>query len=413
MLSRFVSSVTIPWQRTLIVMFVAQLVTSIGYSSIIPFLPLYVQSLGSTMHWDLQVLAGMVYSGTSMAMLIASPFWGTIADRHGRKLMVERALLGGAVVMLVMAFVRSAEQLVLVRVVQGFITGSIGATNALVTAIVPRQQTGYAMGVLQVGAGGGLAIGPLVGGVLADSYGYAAAFYVTSVLLLIAGILVLVGAEEKAISGVGNPAATVGFRAEWRHILAARGVKPTYLLRFLNQLPRMMIVPIAPLFVQTLLSDKGRINSYTGLIVGGAAVTTTLSAVSLGRLGDRIGHRRILIFGAAAAGLLYLPQTFATSTLQLLLLQGLVGLALGAVLPALGALLAGYTTSGEEGAVYGLDNSIYAGANVVAPLIAVGIALQLGLRATFAATSLVYFLVVVVAVWLLPHSRADCRYRAG
>ena len=72
-------------------------------------------------------------------MMIASPIWGAIADRYGRKLMVERAMFGGSIILLMMAFVTSAEQLVVLRTIQGLITGTVAAANALVASIAPSR----------------------------------------------------------------------------------------------------------------------------------------------------------------------------------------------------------------------------------------------------------------------------------
>ncbi len=152
------------WMRTLWIMFVAQLLSAVGFSVIFPFLPLYVQHLGSAWHWDIKLLAGLVFSSQAFTMMVASPIWGGLADRFGRKLMVERSLFGGALVLAAMAFVRSAEELVALRALQGLITGIISAANALVAATVPRQRIGYAMGVMQLGLTGGIAVGPLLGG---------------------------------------------------------------------------------------------------------------------------------------------------------------------------------------------------------------------------------------------------------
>ncbi len=145
-------------------MFVAQLLSAVGFSVIFPFLPLYVQHLGSAWHWDVKLLAGLVFSSQAITMMVASPVWGGLADRFGRKLMVERSLFGGAVVLAAMAFVRSAEELVALRALQGLITGTISAANALVAAAVPRHRIGYAMGVMQLGLTGGDCRGPASGG---------------------------------------------------------------------------------------------------------------------------------------------------------------------------------------------------------------------------------------------------------
>ena len=138
------------WQKTLYITLVAQLITAVGFSSIFPFLPLYVQALGSHTSLSVELLAGLVFSAQAVTMALASPIWGALADRYGRKMMVQRALFGGAVIMLLMGFVRTAEELVLLRAIQGLITGTVAANSALVAAATPRERTGYAMG-LQIG----------------------------------------------------------------------------------------------------------------------------------------------------------------------------------------------------------------------------------------------------------------------
>jgi len=100
--------------------------------------------------------------------------------------------------------------------------------------------------------------------------------------------------------------------------------------------------------------------------------------------------------------LLYLPQSLVTAGWQLLILQALVGVALGGIIPAISALLARYTRVGEEGSVYGLDNSINAGARSIAPLLGSAVALWFGLRATFVATGVLFFVMGLMAAWYLP-----------
>lgn len=404
-LDRLKAALAIEWQRTLYIMFFAQLMTSVGFSSIFPFLPLYVKALGTNTNMSIELLAGLVFSGQAITMMIASPIWGSLADRFGRKLMVERALFGGTIILLLMAFARSAEELVLLRVVQGVVTGTVGASNALVAAVAPRERTGYAMGLLQVGLGSGVAIGPLIGGAIADSFGYGAAFFVTSSLLFIAGIMVLFGVKETKTNVGLQEDEPAGYIAKWWQILCAPGVMITYSIRFLSRLGQMMIIPVAPLFIETLLPNTDRLNTFTGLVIATTFATTTISSIYFGRLGDRIGHRHIIIASLFIASILYLPQSLVTSGWQLLTLQALIGIALGGIIPAIGALLANYTRSGVEGAVYGLDNSITSGARGVAPLLGAGVALWFGLRATFVATAFIFLITGVLALWRLPEPK--------
>ena len=395
-------AISIPWQRTLYIMFFAQLITGVGFSSIFPFLPLYVKALGTTTDLSIELLVGLVYSGQAFTMMIASPIWGTLADRYGRKLMVERAMFGGAVILLIMAFVRSAEELVMVRTIQGLITGVVPAANALVASVAPRERCGYAMGLLQVGIGAGIALGPMIGGALADVFGYSAVFYVTGALLFLAGITVLVGVKEEFIPPKDREKRGSQFLVRWRKILSMPGVIIAYFMSFLSQLGRMMIVPILPLFVETLLSEAEKLNTFTGLVIGVSSATTTLSAVYLGRLGDRIGHRRVLIFSLFLSASLYFPQSVVHEGWQLLLLYAMAGVGLGGIIPSISASLANYTPQGEEGAVYGLDNSIRSGARSLAPMLGSAVALWVGLRGTYVATALVFIFAALLAIWRLP-----------
>jgi MFS transporter, DHA1 family, multidrug resistance protein len=391
-----------PWRKTLYIMVFCQVITSIGFSSIFPFLPLYVKSLGSVTSLGTEVLTGLVFSCQAVTMMIASPIWGALADRWGRKLMVERAMFGGAVLLGLMAFVRSAEELVFLRTIQGLITGTIGAANALVAAVVPRERTGYAMGLLQVGLASGVGLGPIIGGAVADAYGYRAAFYATSALLAIAGVIVAVGVQEHFVPQARSGGRKAGFWKEWRRIFSAPGVLPTYALRFMDSLARMAFIPILPLFALELLSEAELVNSFTGLVIGSAATAAAVFSVFFGRLGDRTGQRPIVIVCALTGFISFLLQAWAGSGWQVLLLQFLAGIAHGGIVTGVSALLARYTEYGEEGAVYGLDNSINSGARALAPMIGVSIAAWIGFRAVFGAISLLYLAAAALALWGLP-----------
>ncbi|GAB4576179.1 MAG: MFS transporter [Anaerolineae bacterium] len=394
------------WQRTLLIVFIAQLFSATGFSIVFPFLPLYIQDLGSSTGLSTELLSGLVISSQAFTMMIAAPIWGALADRYGRKLMVARATFGGSVILLLMAFVASAEQLVIIRAVQGMITGTVAAANALVAAEAPRDRTGFAMGTVQVGLWSGISLGPLIGGFLADAFGFRIPFVVTAVLLFISGLLVWFGVREVFEPAVVVGPDRMGFVQEWRHVVSLPGVVPTYAVRFLTGMGRNLVTPIMPLFIASLMSGEVGVSSTTGLITGVASATGTLGAIVLGRLGDRIGHRDVLIGAALGLTLCYFPQAFAATPWQLLILQALTGFASGGLVSAPSAMLAQYTPHGEEGAVYGLDNSVWAGARAVAPLAGSSLAVMLGMRSTFVVTALLALVVVMVGVWFVPRKPA-------
>ncbi len=390
------------WQRTLAIVFLAQVFSAMGFSIVFPFLPLYIKDLGSSTGASIELLSGLVVSSQAFTMMLAAPVWGALADRVGRKPMVARATFGGSVLLLAMAFVVSAEQLVLVRAVQGLVTGTLAAANALVAGEVPRERTGFAMGVVQVGLWSGISLGPLIGGLLAESFGFRVPFIVTAGLLFFAGLLIWFGVREEFTPTVNTGPERMGVIAEWRHVFTLSGVPGTFLTRFLTGVARNLLTPIMPLFIASLMTTESGVSATTGLITGVASATGTLGALLLGRVGDRYGHRNVLIGCSAAITVFYLPQAFVTAPWQLLIMQVFVGLASGGIVSAPSALLAQYTPHGEEGAVYGLDNSVWSGARSFSPMLGSAIAVGLGMRSTFIITAVVFAVTAMVAFRMLP-----------
>ena len=69
--------------------------------------------------------------------------------------------------------------------------------------------------------------------------------------------------------------------------------------------------------------------------------------------------------------------------LQLLVLQGALGLVMSGALASISALLANLAPEGHQGAVYGVDASIVSTANAVGPMLGAAAAATWGLRAPF------------------------------
>src|SRR5690606_21680315 len=150
--------------------------------------------------------------------------WGAIADRYGRKLMVVRALLGGAAIVVLMGFARNAEELVLLRLVQGLVTGVVSAAWSTVAAVTPRERLGYAMGLMQTGQWAGISVGPIIGGLLEYLVGIRMSFIVTGALLLIGGVLVVFMVTENFVPP-REPRRLVGTMfGSWGAVLRSRGV---------------------------------------------------------------------------------------------------------------------------------------------------------------------------------------------
>ena len=396
------------WMVTLVVVAIAQALGTFGITLVYPFLPIYVQTFPDAQFFNAELLAGLVIAAPPLMGAITAPFWGRLADQHGRKQLVILAIFSSSIVVGLMGFAQAAVVLIILRALQGLTSGMIAANMALVAGECPRERIGFALGTLQVGLFGGVAFGPTVGGILAEHLGFQIPFFFTSALLVLATILVALGVRETYVppaKGVIDQSMIMMFR-RWRGIINIDGVKTVYSLRFLNGFAQRSLMPIAPLFILALLpATTAGASSYAGLVLTVYSISMTAGSLVLGWLSDKWGNRNILLGSAFVAMLFYLPQAFVTDIGQLLLLQALAGLAAGGVLCAPAAVLARFTDLGVEGSVYGLDASVTSLANGIGPLTASLVAAAFGLRAAFGAVALFYMAILLVGLQFLPEPK--------
>jgi DHA1 family multidrug resistance protein-like MFS transporter len=390
------------WRRNLYVIWLAELLAIVGFSVALPFMPFYVQELGVTDAEEVKLWSGLLISAQAVSMAAVAPWWGVLADRYGRKLMVERAMFGGVLTIGAMGFVHSAPQLLLLRAIQGCITGTVPAASSLVASSVPRERTGSVLGLLQMAVWTGASVGPLMGGLIADGYGYRAAFWVTAGLLLLAGLAVHFFVREHFEPVAGNPGRRWGLHDGLMTVFRSKPLLIAFGVQFLTRMGFRVTAPVLPLFIQSLAVEQTRVASTTGLVSGIGAASGALAAVVLGRISDQVGHRRILLVCGLASAAFYLPYSLAVSSAQVMFFQALAGAAMGGMIAALSATLAKLSPDGHQGAVYGVDTSVTSAANAIAPMLGAGLAVAAGLRATFWLTAAVFLMASLFVARLIP-----------
>ncbi|MBN2361528.1 MAG: MFS transporter, partial [Deltaproteobacteria bacterium] len=168
----------------------------IAFSFVFPFIPLYVQALGVPDPTKAAQWSGWIAASTALTMAVAQPIWGNLADRFGRKPMVIRSMIAGSITLGLMGLATHPWHILVLRLLQGMLTGTVTASTALVATVVPKQRLGFALGLLQVAMFGGSSLGPLVGGIVADSFGFRASFGAACLLALAGGLTVITLVRE-------------------------------------------------------------------------------------------------------------------------------------------------------------------------------------------------------------------------
>jgi DHA1 family multidrug resistance protein-like MFS transporter len=383
-----------PWARTLAVLLFAQVLSELAFSFALPFIPLYIQELGVADVTEAALWAGAMSGVFALVMAVLGPVWGALADRFGRRLMIQRAMFGACLVIGSMGLIGSVEQLFALRVLQGAVTGVVAAISTVVSLTVPRQHLASALGSMQAAVSVGTAIGPIVGGSFADAFGYRAAFLATGALFLLCGALVTIFVAEPPREAPASGAGAAGGEPERllrREVLAVVG------LMVVVKLAHTAPIPILPLFVQQLAPASGGIATTVGVVVAAAGLSSTASALLVGRISERYGRRATLLVCLALATLLSPLHGLVGSVAQLIALRIALGLVLGGMVPAIQALTTDLTPPGRRGAAFGLLATANALGNGGGPVAGSLVAAWLGIPAVFAATAPVF----VGAGWLL------------
>ncbi len=394
----------IDWRRNLWAIWLAEMLAILGFSLRTPFLPFYLQDLGADSDSAAALWSGLINAGGAGVMAITAPFWGAIADRHGRRPMLIRAMFASTITVGLMGFATAPWQLLGLRFMEGAFSGTVTAATALVAVSMPKDRLGYGLGIIQMAVFSGASLGPLFGGVLADQIGYRATFMVAAGMLFMGGLIVTFVVREQFTPMPRKVGGARGFAAlraanSW---MFAGVMGSMILILFASRFASSSVQPIIPLFIEQLGDANSLFNlsaaTVSGLALGMLGLTSAISSIFLGRIGDKRGHQPVLLWCALGAGLLYLPMALANASWQLVVLQGLFGVAAGGLVPAANAIVAHQSPPEQRGTIYGVVAAAASLGGFFGPLVGAGIAATLGFSAAFFVTG-VFLLIVTAMVW--------------
>lgn len=372
------------WKRTAWILWAANFSVMAGMSLVVPFLPLYIEQLGIHQLPDIERWSGWVFSAQFITAFLFQPIWGAFADRHGRKLMLLRAGFGMGIVTASMGLVGAPWQLLLLRMLNGVFGGFIAMSVSLLASVTPEEHSGRALGLLQTGTVAGSLVGPLAGGLLAETIGIRAVFYVTGALLLVASVIVMLFVHEPR-----QPARQrAGGRTGVRELLPLIVV---FAASMTTQVGMMSIEPIVTLYAKTMYHGR-HLTLIAGLVFATSGIANIIGSPLLGRLGDRIGQRRILVVSLLMAAVAFVPQALATSIAILLAGRFALGLFVGGMIPSLNVLVKKLAPPQGLATAYGINSSALFLGNLIGPLIGSSVAASYGIRSVFFVTMSVLLL---------------------
>ncbi len=259
------------YRRNLIAVTAASFIGFMGFTLVMPFLPLYLHQLGVTDVGEVAVWSGLCLGVTPALTALLAPFWGRLADRFGRKIMVERSLVSFVLVMGAMGFVTRAWHVFALRGIQGLFAGYGALTLTMAADSAPRGRMAQAIGTVQTAQRLGPALGPVVGGVVAAVVGLRHAFQCAAAFYLVALVLVFLMYQEpdhhRHDDGDADTRSTVTFRS----VLAFENFLLMMAVIFGLQFVDRSFGPVLPLYVAQLGITSQRIPLISGILFSIAA----------------------------------------------------------------------------------------------------------------------------------------------
>ncbi|GGJ06746.1 multidrug resistance protein MdtG [Alicyclobacillus cellulosilyticus] len=384
------------WQRNLWVLWVGAFVTSASYSMVIPFLPLFLLQMG--VHRHVELWSGALFSASFLAGAVASPYWGSLADRYGRKPMIIRAGLVLSLIYTGTAFVHHPYELLVLRILQGLLTGFIPGAIALVGTNTPEDRVGYALAMMSTATATGGILGPLFGGVLSQLFGSRIAFATAGLMVFCATWLVVFWVkEERFVPGKARVSVfqTVGEAVRNRRLLMV------LLLNVCTSFSIMTIEPVLPLYIASLggQSAARHASLYAGIVFSLSGVASIVFAPRWGRLADRIGFRKVVIVGLIGGALGNLAQIPFHHIVAFAAVRFAYGAFFCAVFPAIQGLIVHCTEPRFRGRAFGLNQTANQIGNMLGPMIGGWVGGVWSVHAVFWLTGLLLAATVGLAVW--------------
>ena len=375
------------WRRNLAALWFAEFTAIFGFSFAFPFLSIFIaQDLHVAPGRDLDLWTAAAASASGLAMAIASPIWGVMGDRLGRKPMLIRSMVGGAITVGLMFLAQSPIQLVILRFLQGATSGTVAAATALVAAETPRTRVGWALGVLTSAVALGGAIGPVVGGLAGGIVGLRLVFLGGGVLLMLSliPVLLIVRESERRVIVGPRPSVLATIRQQPGNMRAlAVLIGAQGLVTLVQSASQQLVV----LKLYEMLASGA--SFAAGLAFGAAGVTNSGAAVGYTRVTKRLGYVRT----SAAASLLLAGAVgllpVAPSAALVVIIVGFTGLLNGTVVPATASMIGLETPTEAQSTIFGINASSVAFGFFLGPLVGGGIAATSGVSMALGISALI------------------------
>ena len=260
---------------------------ALAFGHLTAFTPLFLAELGLASD-DVVLWTGLLFGAMMGIAFPLAPFWGPLAERYSRRLIIVRAQYIEAAGYALTAFAPDVWWLLMARMLLGFSFGNIAVVIATQTLLTPSRHVGSAIATIQIAAPVAAALGPPLGAVLIGSIGLRGLFVLDALGSLLAALLVTFLMPEPA-----ERDRTSSLLAKARDTAALVWTRPVlrwnFLAAYLAQGGRVVVDAYLPLRITQLVADPVPV---IGFVLGVYGVLTSAATWLAGRLVDENGGVR-------------------------------------------------------------------------------------------------------------------------
>jgi DHA1 family multidrug resistance protein-like MFS transporter len=291
------------------------------------------------------------------------------------------------------AAVQTPWQLIVVRMLHGFVGGFVPASMAIVASVAPENKMGWSLGIMQAGTMTGGILGPFFGGLLAVVFGFRLSFVVSGAIILVAALAVIVWVKEGTATVSGKRST---YRENLSFVLASSTLRNLLLLLLIFQVSYNMIQPLLTLHIADLQGSVRDAVFTSGWIFSLIGIAGIVASPLWGRAGERRGFMPILSFCLIAAGLVVSMQYFVNELWLFAFVQFAFGLFIAGIAPTVNTLFVRSTAEEFRGRSFGMTASANQLGAAMGPLIGGGLGLFMSIHWIFVTTGI---LLVYAGLW--------------
>jgi MFS transporter, DHA1 family, staphyloferrin B biosynthesis exporter len=366
------------WKKNFYVLWSGQFISIAGLTVLVPLLPFYMKELGATSMQSVQFWSGLALAAPAVSLAIMSPIWGKLGDRFRRKWMVVRALVALCVCLLLMATATSPLQFLVIRVIQGAFGGIVDASSAFVSMEAPKDERGKALGNLQSAEAAGALVGPLLGGILVDLWGFRPLLLTMGILTGFSALVAAFTLTEQSKKSIFNEKSrkqmhfTVlqTFHVLFSHPRARGFIMAGFAAKFAVF---GLVTAFAP-YVENISQSPHLAATWIGFIQAAMWGATFLSSPWWGKQNDKRSVEINYVIATLACGVSIIMQAYTESVVSLLLLRVFQGLTFSALIQSVVFVVVQYSHEQNRGVSIGATHSLLVGGQIAGSLSGAAIA---------------------------------------